>query len=561
MNAPVAPGHMAEQQVEWLPIGAIAPSESAMQILRRARLTEASLQGIADSIKADGILQPLTVRPLEGSNSSLVKDTMRGFAKYELVAGERRWRAALIAGLEHVPAIIRRLDDYQVVRAQLTDIQSEPLTALEEAEGYRVMRDGEQLSVEEIMKVVGKSRSWVFDRLKLLDLPADGRQALLDGKLTAYLALPVARVKPALQDKALKIALRPGMTVRELKSLLTGPGFTANLIGAGFALDDATLFEQAGPCTTCPKRIGNCTEFDPSEDDPDVCTDTECFDAKVYWFGMRQRAAIQDRGARLITGAAAKEIAPKPGVLVGYVDLDEPVGAGHAESYRAMLTRALKEGESLEPVYIEDPKTEKIRELIPTDRAKRLLKRLGLWHPAEQLGGGESDDTAAEDQQQQPGQQRRQASAAPDPQEAERIRAEQEAQRQRQQKDLEHRRAVMMAIYVKRKGAFKREDWEAIADHALSTGAGEMLSNALFGGRTVDLGKLSEAQLQNLVLLAPIAELVAWPATNPGPLWALAKRLKIDPAKFKPKEPRAPAPKKAAKPKAAKPKKARKAKK
>jgi ParB/RepB/Spo0J family partition protein len=291
MNAPLPPDYMTPHEIEWIPVGSIAPSETAMQQLRRARITEASLAELAGSIKADGIYLPLIIRPLEA---------LRGLAKFELVAGERRWRAAELAGLEHVPAIVRSLGDQQVIRAQLTEnIQRETLSALEEAEGYRELMAAEKLTVEAMMPIVNKSRSWIYDRLKLLDLLPAGRQALLEGKLEPYLALPVARAKTGkLQQKALSIALRPGMTVRELKSHLTGPGFTANLVGAPFPFEDAELYPDAGPCSTCPKRIGNCTEFDPAEDDPNVCTDPECFEVKVYRQAEGERPAHPHRRRR-----------------------------------------------------------------------------------------------------------------------------------------------------------------------------------------------------------------------------------------------------------------------
>jgi ParB/RepB/Spo0J family partition protein len=157
---------------------------------------------------------------------------MRDMADYELVAGERRWRAAQIAGLEHVPAIVRDLDDNQVLRAQLTEnIQRADAHRARGGRGLsRAHRGLEKTNVDGIVPIVGKSRSWIYDRLKLLDLIPDARQALLEGKLDPYLALPVARTSnKKLQAKAFAIAMKPGMTVRELKSRLTGPGFTAHL--------------------------------------------------------------------------------------------------------------------------------------------------------------------------------------------------------------------------------------------------------------------------------------------------------------------------------------------
>lgn len=547
MNAPLPQGHMAEHKIEWLPVGAIAPSDTALQKLRRARMHSGEgLVGLAESIKTDGIWLPLIVRPLTALRGDVDSaDPASAFATHELVAGERRWRAAQMAGLKHVPAIVRDLDDRDVVHAQITEnIQRDTLSALEEAEGYRELIAAEHSNVDGILTIVGKSRSWVYDRLKLLELPPEGREALIAGKLDPYLALVVARVRgEKLQKKALIMAFEPGQTVLGLKRRISGGGFTSSLAGAPFALEDAKLNPAAGPCSTCPNRSGNASDFDPQKEDADVCTDVPCFELKQQNHQLALLDAARSSGRAVLTGAAARDIAPKADVLVGHVDLDQVFeddefpelepnhnSPGYAEweerqaawqprTWRRILEAALKPGEGLEPVLIEDPRTHALRQLVPVDRARRLLKRKGVSLPS--WLGEVTQDTRASSRDQQS-----------DPAALERHQHEQEEQRARQERELAHRQRVGRAIYDKWKGKLSRADWEAIAEQCLHDGTGNMIANALFGGDLTVEGR-RERDLQALVMLAPVAQILVWSNVSPAPLFALARRLKIDPAKLK----------------------------
>src|SRR5690348_9508482 len=122
MNAPTKASELADPKVEWLPLTAIAPSETEVQRLRRSAYQQASLNELAETIKESGVLMPIVVRPLAA---------LRGLAKYELVAGERRWIASERAGLAHIPARILELTDAQVLKAQLVEnLQREQLDVL-----------------------------------------------------------------------------------------------------------------------------------------------------------------------------------------------------------------------------------------------------------------------------------------------------------------------------------------------------------------------------------------------------------------------------------------------
>ena len=133
-----------------------------------------ALQDLAASIKENGVLQPVIVRHNPKDNT-----------QYELLAGERRWRASQLAGKKDVPAIVRKLDDEQMMQAAiLENLQREDLTPLEEAQAYRDMMDALKLTQEQVAKRLGKARSAVANFLRLLNLPDEVKDMLQAGQLS-----------------------------------------------------------------------------------------------------------------------------------------------------------------------------------------------------------------------------------------------------------------------------------------------------------------------------------------------------------------------------------------
>jgi ParB family chromosome partitioning protein len=138
----------------------------------RRQFDEAALQELADSIASRGVIQPIIVRPL-------------GRGRYQLVAGERRWRAAQRARLHEMPAIVRRLDDADVTTlALIENLQREDLNPVEEAQAYQRLGDEQGLSQQEIAKLVDKSRSHVANMMRLLALPGEVLGYVADGRLS-----------------------------------------------------------------------------------------------------------------------------------------------------------------------------------------------------------------------------------------------------------------------------------------------------------------------------------------------------------------------------------------
>ena len=187
------------QTVTSLPLQKVEPNPNQP----RHRFDEEELQALADSISEHGILQPLAVRKMEG-----------GF--YQIIAGERRWRAARLAGLQEVPVVVVEADDKTVMElALIENLQRQDLNPMEEAECYRFLTEEYGLTQEEAAARVGKSRPAVANALRLLALPDEVRELVEKGELSAgharaILSLPTkAKQKTAAQRiLALRLSVR-----------------------------------------------------------------------------------------------------------------------------------------------------------------------------------------------------------------------------------------------------------------------------------------------------------------------------------------------------------------
>jgi ParB/RepB/Spo0J family partition protein len=555
MNAPIAPQAV---QTSELQLADITPSTTHIQELRRARFDPAKLQELADSVKNLGVVQAIVVRPSQAHN---------GYAKFELVAGERRFLAAQLAGLTTIPATVRDFTDEQVLEVQLVEnLQRSDLHELEEAEGYDELMKLKKISADDVASMVGKSRAYVYARIKLLALDIDARKAFYAGELDASRALYVARVKnPKLQVKALKIATEKGYkgdrlySVRSLREQLTGNGFSVPLDRAPFAQDDQTFFELVSikkgvseprslpDCISCPNRTGNCLDLFSQDDDPDVCTEPACYDVKLKQHGERTRKLAEASGITVITGEEAKLIAPKKGELVGYVDLDEvcpddePDDDGAPEypdddgdpvvmeayrkaeqawnqkeaAYKPRTFRQLLEGVKVTPVVIEDPRTQQIRTLVDYTEAAKAIKKLHKFELNDWRYGAPRTIT-------------RPSESAAD-KEA-RLRKE-EAQRARQEEESRFRRALLAQVTLKGTGPLKHDDLCLLAekmldDYNIAQDAEE------FFGKEPKPGNMKEPELLALVRTLTVLDCLSI-HTSPKSLLDVAKRLKIDPDKIK----------------------------
>ena len=167
-----------------------------------------ALADLADSIREHGIIQPLTVRKLQS-----------GY--YQIIAGERRWRAARMAGLDQVPAIVIEADDRKAMElAMIENLQREDLNPMEEAEGYHTLMEQYGLTQEETSQRVGKSRSAVANALRLLNLSKEVRALVEEGKLTGGHARALVPLTADMQQKAAAVIVKDDLSVRQTELLV-----------------------------------------------------------------------------------------------------------------------------------------------------------------------------------------------------------------------------------------------------------------------------------------------------------------------------------------------------
>lgn len=174
----------------------------------RKYFDDEKLEELAESIREHGIIQPLTVRKLAS-----------GY--YQIIAGERRWRAARLAGLREVPVSIIEADDRKAMElAMIENLQREDLNPMEEAEGFRSLIEMYDMTQEEAAQRVGKSRSAVANAMRLLQLSQDIRLLVENEDLSAGHARALLPLSPALQQQAVKTIIENGLSVRQTEQLV-----------------------------------------------------------------------------------------------------------------------------------------------------------------------------------------------------------------------------------------------------------------------------------------------------------------------------------------------------
>ena len=219
----------------------------------RKDFDKAGLTELAGSIKEHGILQPILVRPVSGNGKPL----------YEIVAGERRYRASKMLGLTEIPATVRELSDAEAQEVQnIENLQRKDLHPLEEAEGYQKLLDSHGASPDDLAVKVGKSKAYIYQRLKLLALSGEARKCFLAGQITPAVALVLARIPHKdLQNQALSELLSEcgeGDTPSYRGALEhIERNYMTRLKDAPFDTKDATLIPKAWALSNYPKRNGN----------------------------------------------------------------------------------------------------------------------------------------------------------------------------------------------------------------------------------------------------------------------------------------------------------------
>lgn len=322
------------------------------------------------SVRKQGILQPILVRPAPLESGA-----------FEIIAGHRRFRAAKTAKLKQVPALVRSFTDAEVLEAQLTEnLQRTDLHPMEEAEGYGALHHQHKKSVDEIAARVGKSRAYVYGRLKLLDLCEPARNLFAADKLNASTALLIARIPDAkLQARAAGEITAAGPDAEPLSFRAAVAHLQANymlrLADAPFNPKDDLLLPEAGACGPCPKRAANNPDLFGDVQRADVCTDPGCYAKKVaeHWKNAKEKAHA--KGWDVMGVAEARKLfstgALRPDAK--WVEL----GAPCPEDKERRTWRQLMRGTDY-AVTIAQDSTGAVRELVDRDTAIACIAAAGV---------------------------------------------------------------------------------------------------------------------------------------------------------------------------------------
>lgn len=370
---------------QMLPLHAIVPSPTNP----RKHFDQTALDELAESIKATGVHTPVLVRPLPAHR---LEDTAHLSPRptHELIAGERRYRASVQAKEGTIPALIRDMADNQALEVQIIEnLQRQDLSALEEAEGYQSLIDHSGVSAEDVARKIGKSRAYVYSRLKLLDAGQDVRDALRQGMIGREHAQLLARIPSTLlQCKALKEVIRTNHPDGVMSSRAAGEwirrGYMLKIEQAPFDHTDATLSPCA--CSFCPTRTGADRDIFADVMGADMCTDPICYDNKVQQHHARRRTQLEASGHQIIEGKDATELMPYPNSgPEGYARLDDVRDSPTNKPLREELAKLLDKREVV-PVMIVNPhKAGDVLACVPEDQVPQLLARAGRKRASEQL--------------------------------------------------------------------------------------------------------------------------------------------------------------------------------
>jgi ParB family transcriptional regulator, chromosome partitioning protein len=305
-----------------IPLAEIEPSPRNT----RRRADAAGLKALAESVRRQGVLQPILVREIKATG---------GGAKYQVVAGERRLRAAREAGLKAIPAQVRLMDEAEALGAQIVEnLQREDVHPLDEADGYLRMKDEMKLSVRDIAARVAKDARYVARRLALTNLIAPARDDFRKERVTLAHALEICRLAPEIQARALAACYetttvydkgadayenrpdktRPARHVRYLLDWLARH-VHLNLSRAPFELDDARLREDGLACLSCPERSGFDRALFSDIRDADVCLNPVCYEGKLQAFVRITRAEVEAKTGKPAALISAQYRAGEGGAL------------------------------------------------------------------------------------------------------------------------------------------------------------------------------------------------------------------------------------------------------
>jgi len=270
------------ETIQQIPLDQLTPCPTNRRI---GGFDKIKLAQLAESIKSVGVQQPAVVRKVEEK-------------EFEIVSGERRWRASELVKMASLPCVVRELTDEQVIKIRaIENLQREDVHPLDEADSYQQLLDVCGYEVETIAGELGKSISYVYQRLKLQDLVPKAREYLVEGMITVGHAILIARLEPARQAEVLKDGLRQYgneiVSVRALDDFIRR-NILLQLSSATWKLADDQLLPEAGACSKCPKRTGVAPALFEDIGKKDNCLDRACFIKKAKASVAAKRKELED---------------------------------------------------------------------------------------------------------------------------------------------------------------------------------------------------------------------------------------------------------------------------
>lgn len=386
---------------ELVPVEAIRPSP----LNPRKRFDPEKHKELVESVRAKGVIVPVMLRPHAGGG-------------YELAYGERRYRAAKEAGLTHLPALVRALEDREVLEvAVMENVERADMTPLEEGAAYRQLV-AMGLSVEDLVKKTGVKRGTIYGRMKLAELDGPAREAVDKGDLHPSIGLLIARLPTkqmqedafeALEDTyGVSGGLGKNLTYEDAEDLLQDQ-FRLVLKDAPFSLKDANLVPGCGACTDCPKRTGATPELF-KDVKHDTCLDPVCWKQKLGANAKALKEKYSEKaekgGVPLLPAKALKD--------TQYVDLSKEIhdwGDGGRKTVKAVLGKDAPEASA---VVIDSEGQAHM--LVKADEARAALKKIKKENLLNQVAPKPQADThsdyEAERKKQEEQRDRRTAVAA-----------------------------------------------------------------------------------------------------------------------------------------------------
>jgi len=299
-------GHTITGMFRMIPLVELAPSPNNT----RKQFDEDGLCELADSIREHGVLQPILAREVAASKA--------GKTKYQIVAGERRFRAAKLAGLKEIPAHVRVMGDEEAFGAMLVEnLHRADVHPLDEADGFSRLREVQKLGITDIAQRVAKDERYVARRLALTNLIEEARDDYRAERITLAHALEICRLAPEIQTEALAACYekktvwnqkdhtslhlpdkeRPARHVRYLQEWIA-TNVHLNLNKAPFKKDDSRLREDGLTCVDCPQRTGRDKTLFADIENDSTCLNPRCFQAKLQIFVRIRKSELDERNGK-----------------------------------------------------------------------------------------------------------------------------------------------------------------------------------------------------------------------------------------------------------------------